>query len=156
VINGPNVLFTMNIKTGEVKVVHRDNHWFGHVQFSPTDPDLCMFCHEGNWENVDRIWLINPSKSTIDASGNVSSNARIAFHRTEKREIAGHEFWQPEGTFLVADGGGKTKTAPTSTSPNSPSPPTAPTSSRASIWPACRTMTTPWCPTHTSPLPTTG
>jgi len=22
-----------------------------------------MFCHEGNWGAVDRIWFINPSKS---------------------------------------------------------------------------------------------
>jgi oligogalacturonide lyase len=100
VINGPNVLFTMNIKTGETKVIHRDNHWFGHVQFSPTDPDLVMFCHEGNWESVDRIWLVNPSKSTIDSSGKVASNAHIAFHRTEPREIAGHEFWQPDGKMI--------------------------------------------------------
>ena len=95
--NGPNVLFTINIKTGELKVVHRGDHWFGHVQFSPTDPDLCMFCHEGNWESVDRIWFINPSKSTISADGKVTSNARIAYHRTEPREIAGHEFWRPDG-----------------------------------------------------------
>lgn len=98
--NGPNVLFTINIKTGELKVVHRDNHWFGHVQFSPTDPDLCMFCHEGNWERVDRIWLIHPSKSTSDANGVVTSDAHIAFPRSEPREIVGHEFWQPDGEAI--------------------------------------------------------
>ena len=94
---GPNVLYTINIKTGELKVIHRDNRWFGHVQFSPTDPDLCMFCNEGNWERVDRIWFINPSKSATDATGKVTSNARVAYHRTEPREIVGHEFWQPDG-----------------------------------------------------------
>ncbi len=98
--NGPNVLFTINIKTGELKIIHRDNHWFGHVQFSPTDPDLCMFCHEGNWESVDRIWFINPSKSTLDKEGKVTSNARIAYHRTEPREIVGHEFWHPDGKTI--------------------------------------------------------
>lgn len=97
---GPNVLFTVNINTGQLKVIHRDNRWFGHVQFSPTDPDLCMFCNEGNWEKVDRIWLIHPSKSTTDAAGKVSSDARVAFHRTEPREIAGHEFWQPDGKSI--------------------------------------------------------
>lgn len=95
--NGPNVLFTVNIKSGELKVIHRDNAWFGHVQFSPTDPDLCMFCHEGNWARVDRIWFINPSKSITDAEGKVTSNARIAYKRTEEREMAGHEFWAPNG-----------------------------------------------------------
>jgi oligogalacturonide lyase len=98
--NGLNVLFTVNIKTGELKVIHRDNKFFGHVQFSPTDPDLCMFCHEGNWEKVDRIWFINPSKSTMDADGKVTSNARIAYKRTEPREIVGHEFWQPDGKSI--------------------------------------------------------
>ena len=98
--NSPNILFTVNIKTGELKVIHRDNHWFGHVQFSPTEPDLCMFCHEGNWEAVDRIWFINPSKSTVDADDKVTSNARIAYHRTEPREIVGHEFWHPDGKTI--------------------------------------------------------
>lgn len=98
--NGPNVLFTVNLKTGELKIIHRANAWLGHVQFSPTDPDLCMFCHEGNWERVDRIWFINPSKSKIDDKGNVTSNARIAYHRTEPREIAGHEFWHPDGKTI--------------------------------------------------------
>jgi len=98
--NGPNILFTVNIKTGELKIIHRESHWLGHVQFSPTDPDLCMFCHEGNWASVDRIWLINPSKSAVDANGKVTSNARIAFHRSEAGEIAGHEFWNPDGRTI--------------------------------------------------------
>lgn len=98
--NGPNVLFTIGIKTGEVKVIHRANAWFGHVQFSPTDPDLLMFCHEGNWEKVERIWLVNPSKSMTAPDGTVTSNARIAYHRTEPREIVGHEFWHPDGKTI--------------------------------------------------------
>lgn len=98
--NGPNVLYTIDIKTGEIKVIHRDNAWFGHIQFSPTDPDLLMFCHEGNWEKVDRIWLVNPSKSSEEARGEVTSNARIAYHRTEPGEIAGHEFWHPDGRSI--------------------------------------------------------
>jgi len=98
--NGPNVLFTIDLRTGELRIIHRTNHWLGHVQFSPTDPDLCMFCHEGDWESVDRIWFINPSKSTVDAAGKVTSNARIAYRRTEPREIVGHEFWQPDGKAI--------------------------------------------------------
>lgn len=97
---GPNVLFTVNIKTGELKVIHRANAWLGHVQFSPTDPDLLMFCHEGSWEKVDRIWFINPSKSKTNPDGTVTSNAWIAYHRTEPREIVGHEFWRPDGKTI--------------------------------------------------------
>jgi len=83
----PNVLFTINIKTGEVKVAHRIDTWLGHVQFSPTDPDLLMYCHEGNWEKVDRIWMLPISKG----------EPYLLYKRTEPREIAGHEFWAPDG-----------------------------------------------------------
>jgi oligogalacturonide lyase len=86
----PNVLFTINIATGQVKVVHRINTWLGHVQFSPTDPDLLMFCHEGNWEQVDRIWLLHLSKVEPE----------LAYKRTEPKEIAGHEFWAPDGKMI--------------------------------------------------------
>jgi len=96
----PNVLYTINIKSGELKVVHRDNKFFGHVQFSPTDPDLLMFCWEGGAERVDRIWFINISQSKIDAAGHVTSNARLAFKRTESREVQSHEFWQPDGKYI--------------------------------------------------------
>jgi oligogalacturonide lyase len=94
------VLFTVDLKTGQLRIIHEDNIEFGHVQFSPTDPHLCMFCWEGNWEKVDRLWFINPSKSAADATGNITSNARIAYRRTEPREIVGHEFWHPDGKSI--------------------------------------------------------
>jgi oligogalacturonide lyase len=37
---------------------HPATDWLNHVQFSPTDPTLMMFCHEGPWHKVDRIWTI--------------------------------------------------------------------------------------------------
>ncbi|MBD0278487.1 MAG: hypothetical protein ICV81_11070, partial [Flavisolibacter sp.] len=43
----PNDLFTIDLKTGQLQKIHTENTWLGHVQFSPTDPDLLMFCHEG-------------------------------------------------------------------------------------------------------------
>ena len=49
-------LFTINVKTGEFKKFYSEKAWLNHIQFSPTDPDLLMFCHEGPWHKVDRIW----------------------------------------------------------------------------------------------------
>jgi oligogalacturonide lyase len=86
----PNVLFTIDIKTGAVKVIHRINTWLGHVQFSPTDPELLIFCHEGPWEKVDRIWTVRIGKSEPE----------IFYKRTEPREIVGHEFWAPDGKSI--------------------------------------------------------
>ena len=48
----PMSLYTVNIKTGEVKTFHPATDWLNHVQFSPTDPTLMMFCHEGPWHKV--------------------------------------------------------------------------------------------------------
>ncbi len=55
----PMVLYAINIKTGELKKFFRaETDWLNHVQFSPTDPTLLMYCHEGSWDRVDRVWQI--------------------------------------------------------------------------------------------------
>src|SRR5437868_14226613 len=54
----PLQLITVNIKTSEVKTLLRGTDWYNHIQFSPTDPTLLMFCHEGPWHKVDRTWHI--------------------------------------------------------------------------------------------------
>jgi oligogalacturonide lyase len=89
----PHVLFTINIITGEFKNIHKENTWLGHVQFSPVDPALLMFCHEGPWEKVDRIWVINLKNGDV----------RLIHKRTVDREIAGHEFWSWDGKTIWFD-----------------------------------------------------
>lgn len=89
----PNDLFTVNLKTGELKKIHTENTWLGHVQFSPTDPDLLMFCHEGPWHKVDRIWTINVQTKEV----------KLMHKRTIDMEIAGHEFFQPDGKVIWYD-----------------------------------------------------
>jgi len=88
-----NHLFTIDIRTGEIKEIHHENTWLGHVQFSPTDPHLLMFCHEGPWQKLHRIWLIN-----TDGTG-----LKKIHPRTVKDEIAGHEFWDPAGKRIFFD-----------------------------------------------------
>ena len=83
----PRVLFTVNIKTGELKEILREHEWLGHLQFSPTDPNLIMFCHEGTWHEVDRIWTVHTDGSAL-----------TKIHtRTMNMEIAGHEFFSADG-----------------------------------------------------------
>jgi oligogalacturonide lyase len=89
----PNKLFTINLKTKELKVIHTENTWLGHVQFSPTDPDLLMFCHEGPWQKVDRIWTIRMGHGEV----------RLMHRRTVENEIAGHEFFSPDGKTIFFD-----------------------------------------------------
>jgi oligogalacturonide lyase len=85
----PRSLFTLNTATGEIKVVHREKEWLNHVQFSPTDPGLIMFCHEGPWHEVDRLWTIR-----TDGTGLTKIHTR-----TMNMEIWGHEFFGADGNI---------------------------------------------------------
>ncbi|MDW7980942.1 MAG: oligogalacturonate lyase family protein [Verrucomicrobiales bacterium] len=89
----PMELFVLNIKTGEIKTFNRGSNWLNHIQFSPADPDMLMFCHEGPWHLVDRVW-------TIRADGSELSKIHA---RTMIMEIAGHEFWSPDGSTIWYD-----------------------------------------------------
>ncbi|MDP4151081.1 MAG: oligogalacturonate lyase family protein [Bacteroidota bacterium] len=89
----PHTLFTIDLKTGTLKKIHRENTWLGHVQFSPSDPNMLMFCHEGPWQKVDRIWLIDVRTEAI----------RLMHKRTVDNEIAGHEFFSPDGHTIWFD-----------------------------------------------------
>jgi oligogalacturonide lyase len=89
----PMAMFTMDTRTGEVKVIHRATDWLNHLEFSPTDPTLLMFCHEGPWHKVDRIWTIRTGGTEITKIHN----------RTMAGEIFGHEFWSPDGKTIWYD-----------------------------------------------------
>lgn len=89
----PMELFTINLQTGERKVVKKSTNWLGHIQFSPTDPNLIMYCHEGNWHKVDRIWTVRTDGTEI-----------TKIHtRMMNMEIAGHEFFGGDGKMIWYD-----------------------------------------------------
>ncbi len=96
----PLVLFTIRLepgpngeKPGEIKEILHSTDWVNHLLFSPTDPELLMYCHEGPWQKVDRIWTIH-----TDGTHNT-----LIHHRTMADEIAGHEFWGLDGETLWYD-----------------------------------------------------
>ncbi len=84
----PMTMFTIDLRTGKIKTLlkHRTD-WLNHLQFSPADPTLLMYCHEGSWQMVDRIWTIR-----TDGSHN-----QLIHQRTMENEIAGHEWWGADG-----------------------------------------------------------
>jgi oligogalacturonide lyase len=89
----PVELFCFNLQTGELKKFNRGIDWLNHLQFSPTDPNRLMFCHEGPWHKVDRIW-------TIRADG---TGLTPVHRRAMAMEIAGHEFWSADGKTIWYD-----------------------------------------------------
>jgi oligogalacturonide lyase len=96
----PVVLFTIRLepgpngeKAGTIKMLQHSTDWVNHLLFSPTDPTLLMYCHEGMWQKVDRIWLIH-----TDGTQNT-----LVHKRTMVMEIAGHEFWGLDGKTIWYD-----------------------------------------------------
>jgi oligogalacturonide lyase len=89
----PMEIFTIDVRTGQRRSVVKAADWLNHLQFSPTDPTLLMYCHEGPWHKVDRIW-------TIRTDGSQMTKVHT---RTMNMEIAGHEFWSPDGKTIWYD-----------------------------------------------------
>jgi oligogalacturonide lyase len=88
----PMAMFTVDTRTGEQTIIHRSTAWLGHLQFSSTDPRLLMFCHEGPWHRVDRIWSMRPGEQP-----------KLMHRRTMNMEIAGHEFFHVDGKTIWYD-----------------------------------------------------
>ncbi len=94
VFNPTSQAFTFtNLKTGEAKTVGYQYGWLNHMQFSPTDPNLMLYCHEGTWHEVDRVWTIRTDGSEMT----------LRHQRTMDMEIAGHEFWSYDGRTIWFD-----------------------------------------------------
>jgi oligogalacturonide lyase len=89
----PRTLFTVGAQSGKLTKLFTDTAWLNHVQFSPTDPRCLMFCHEGPWEKVDRIWTIDTKTKAV----------KLVHKRTLDREIAGHEWFGANGTTIWFD-----------------------------------------------------
>jgi len=96
----PLVLFTIRLepgpngeKPGDEKILLHSTDWVNHLLFSPVNPELLMYCHEGPWHKVDRIWMIH-----TDGTHNT-----LIHKRTMAMEIAGHEFWGLDGETIWYD-----------------------------------------------------
>jgi oligogalacturonide lyase len=82
-----------NIKTGESKKIHYSTEWLNHLQASPADPHRLLFCHEGAWHQVDRVWTIRTDGTEL----------KLMHTRTMPYEIAGHEFFSYDGKWVWYD-----------------------------------------------------
>ena len=82
-----------DLATGAARTVGYQYGWLNHLQFSPVDPTLLLYCHEGTWHEVDRIWTIRTDGSQMT----------LRHARTMDMEIAGHEFWSFDGKTIWFD-----------------------------------------------------
>jgi oligogalacturonide lyase len=89
----PEAYTFINLKTGERKTTGYQYGDLDHQQWSPTDPNLLLYAHEGSWHEVDRTW-------TIRSDG---SDMRLMHKRTMDMEINGHEWWSFDGKTVWYD-----------------------------------------------------
>lgn len=83
-------LFTLDLATGEQKVILQEKRWLGHPMYRPFDDNTVAFCHEGPHDLIkNRIWFINEDGSNLRAGTNQEDN-----------EHCTHEFWVPDGSLM--------------------------------------------------------
>lgn len=79
----------------EARVVVRDTAEGGHLQFSPVNPHLAMFCHEGPWHIVQqRIYLLD-----------IRTGELWPCFRQEAKDSVGHEFFTRDGLVFFDNRG---------------------------------------------------
>lgn len=55
-------VYALRLDTGRLDTLVERPFQIGHVQCSPADPDLVMYCHETGGASPQRIWLVRPSE----------------------------------------------------------------------------------------------
>mgnify|MGYP006280024573 FL=1 len=89
----PKMISAVDVRTGDIRVLHRENDWTNHLQCSPADPAQILFCHEGPWHFTNRTWTLR-----------TDGGAPRALHtRTMNMEIWGHEFFGQDGRWVWFD-----------------------------------------------------
>ena len=89
----PITMYEIDLRTQKVTVLEHSTDWLNHLEFSPTDPTLLMYCHEGVKVQVDRIWTIR-----TDGTQNT-----LRHKRTMEMEGPGHEWWSRDGQTIWYD-----------------------------------------------------
>ena len=92
----PMEIITLNTETAETKSVLKSTDWLNHLMFSPTNPNIMMYCHEGPWHLVDRLWYLDLSTAADPVPVKVHA-------RTMNMEIVGHEWFSADGETIWYD-----------------------------------------------------
>ena len=89
-----NHILTIQVDTGAVRDIYHTNAWLGHIQFSPTDPNLLEFCRETSFIDdpvKDRMWLLRADGTGLGRP----------FPQRPGIDMVTHEFWSPSGKQLL-------------------------------------------------------
>lgn len=89
------ILIVPSDGSAPARILFRDTAEGGHLQFSPTNPNLLMFCHEGPWHIVQqRIFLLDTRTGEI-----------WPCFRQGAQDSVGHEFFTQDGLIFFDNRG---------------------------------------------------
>jgi len=85
------VIVYIDLARDEASAIWGEREWISHVNVSPLDPDVVLFCHEGPWHLVQRLWVVNAH--THEVSRPIETRRLY--------ESAGHEFFLADGRLAA-------------------------------------------------------
>ncbi len=101
-------IYRIPVDGGKAEIIHDERYLIGHINTSPTRPDLLTFCHEGPWGGVDqRIWGLD-----IHSGKTWPIRLRDKPYPT----AVGHEYWLSDGEHIGFHG--QPTVAPDETGPD--------------------------------------
>lgn len=85
------VVMRFDLEENQAEAVWGEQNWISHVNISPVDPDLVLFCHEGPWDRVHRMWVVRAS----------TGECWPLVDRQKVLEKDGHEFFTASGRVVT-------------------------------------------------------
>ncbi|MCC7491992.1 MAG: hypothetical protein IT204_06605 [Fimbriimonadaceae bacterium] len=85
------LIFRVEVDSAKSSCLWGEREWISHVNVSPTEPNWVVFCHEGPWEQVQRLWTLNAA----------THQATPILDRGRYVSRSGHETFLDDGRLLV-------------------------------------------------------
>lgn len=112
------VVIRYDVEERHAEAVWGEHEWISHVAVSPVDPDLVLFCHEGPWARVHRMWVVRASSGEcwplIDRENLTEKDGHEYFTHSgkvvtqyAKREYTDTEKWEEYNLCIWPDGSGE-------------------------------------------------
>ncbi|MEM1989428.1 MAG: oligogalacturonate lyase family protein [Candidatus Bathyarchaeia archaeon] len=85
------LVLRLDVSKREVLPLWGECEWISHININPVNPDEVLFCHEGPWHLVQRMWIVKASTHEVYP----------LLQQKRYLERAGHEFFTNKGRVVV-------------------------------------------------------
>lgn len=116
------VVMRLDLQEGRAEAIWGERNWISHVNISPVEPDLVLFCHEGSWHRVHRMWVVRASTGECwpllkrglyterDGHEYFTTSGRVVTQYARRASTTTNE-WEEFNVVLWPDGSGEERYA---------------------------------------------